>query len=151
MNRPLIAAPRSQIGLLLKYVINIPMFFYWGQIFCLCFQGSICKISYFARNNYQTVTCTFIDLIRVDDYNLREGDSVTLTDSSYTLRKSDIVSLLYIFKYLLNFQACLNSLGSSFLPFTSHKHSMEICISRYTTRFRYSQSAWMVKIIFRCT
>lgn len=42
------------------------------------------------------IKCSFTDVIRVDDFQLTDGQTTT-TDSSYKLEESDVVSISFFF------------------------------------------------------
>ena len=42
------------------------------------------------------IECSFTDILRKDDYNVLDGDTVT-SDSNYKLKATDLVKLSYSF------------------------------------------------------
>lgn len=53
-------------------------------------QNSECKIQDHIKFIYSNIKCSFTDLIRLDDYNLIDGET-TISKSTYKLVKSDVV------------------------------------------------------------
>ncbi|CAH0556728.1 unnamed protein product [Brassicogethes aeneus] len=55
-------------------------------------RESVCKIQKSVKQLYGPIKCTFTDIIRVDDFKLEDGQTVS-SDDSYTLIKSDVVKV----------------------------------------------------------
>lgn len=54
------------------------------------FQGSECVIQEDAKRKYGPIKCSFTDIIRINDFELSDGD-VAYSSEYYKLEKSDVV------------------------------------------------------------
>lgn len=54
------------------------------------YQGSECVIQEEARRKFGPIKCSFTDIMRIDDFELSDGETTTSTEY-YKLEKSDVV------------------------------------------------------------